>query len=220
MNKVHFPSTRLHPLGCHPKLLLFPSIRDHETSYLNHVTKSSDPHAGSLRACCSSSSFHCHILLHWVVLPYFPWMKHWCPSQNLSALVQLLSHQHRASNLGLWRTACVAQLSSGSLSSGTGRPPAQLAQPSHALIKTDVLRKCYPCSSGASGLMRAKSSAVLRGSCTWGYTCVSKTSKSPTAVVLLVSYCCKFLTLLRAWDSSLNTAAHELCHSTVCKLSR
>lgn len=138
MNKVHFPSTRLHPLGCHPKLLLFPSIRDHETSHLNHVTKSSDPHAGSLPACCSSSSFHCHILLHWVVLPYFPWMKHWCPSQNLSALVQLLSHQHRASNLGLWRTACVAQLSSGSWMP-LGQADLQHSWPSHPMLSLRLM---------------------------------------------------------------------------------
>lgn len=54
----HFASTRLHPPGRHPiRLLPFSSIRDCKTSHPRRVPHSSDLHAGSLRACCSSSWF-------------------------------------------------------------------------------------------------------------------------------------------------------------------
>lgn len=42
-NKAFLLSTSLHPLGCHlSRLFPSPSIRDHETSHLSHVTHSSD----------------------------------------------------------------------------------------------------------------------------------------------------------------------------------
>lgn len=60
------------------------------------------------------------------------------PFPEPHALVQLLSHQHRASNVGLWRAVCVAQLSSGSW-----MPPGQAdflhGWPSHLTLSLRLM---------------------------------------------------------------------------------
>lgn len=63
--------------------------------------------------CMQVASFHCHAPLHAVLL-YLPWMKDWGSPHNLSAMAPELSPQHRAFNLGLWGTSCVAQPWAGS----------------------------------------------------------------------------------------------------------
>lgn len=147
------------------------------------------------------------------VLPYFPWMKDWGPPHNLRAMVPELSPQHRAFNLGLWGTPYVAQLWAGnwmpwnrepSCTAGSGIPCSHWVwylKDTFALLLRHI----------RSAVRQIPNSTVREQYSLYRYLYDSQGGGSVDEE-LVISYNCGELEMGPC-------AAHELCHSTVCKLS-